>query len=774
MRSTITFWSMVMLLTNVRPCSGQNLPRITSSHVSAGALHLAWTGNSSSFEVQASSSLSDPRWRPAVITTHSNAVLAVDGTTRFYRVVTSPTLAPDKPVDDTTRMRVMEAVNQRIADLPGDDAHADGRDLLSFLSGLGEFNDSGISSDSSVWARFTDGRLLLIINNRQPADSNPIVRKPQAVQGLESLPPIPSRPLLRTGVSTGSLTVPPPPQLMDVQPVRPTALPFSSRAVLFKATLPSIEAPVLNSLVPAFRNRQYEVMGGEATLPQLKNVANLGGDIGILYIDSHGGLAMLRSITTNGTTGDRIIMDQSIFAVATSTLVTPANESLFKADFDKGEVCYAALGPAALKGLRRESGEPTTFPLFYCILPRFVSQHWSFGRNSLVYIDTCHGGSAGASSFVEACIAKGTDMYAGWSKEVDDGGALQTTQVVFDTLLGGSQILDVSPPQRAFDRLAAVDYLQRSGFDTDPKDGAKLSWYESADRGSNFGLLAPSIFSMHVDESKEELRIVGLFDPDAPTTVRLGNGTASVEIPATARRIENSGMALNPTEVVCPLPARRQPSAGDVTVVQRGHDSNTVPLTEWWLEATGEKYFSIGRPQPSATTEFRLHFRADVHSSRLRPYEEPTFRGSGATAASDSTCRVSHASGVYPYPDGNGTVTWSLPRPVDLTITYVGFNQVDSAFYGSLSFFSDGTGGVSMIAKAKNAMTVTTTFDNVQTSYQTDPGTRTFPAGQTRFDLTSFTIQSGSGTAASDAGIFRWNTSTATHAPDRNALGYAE
>ena len=752
----------------------QGQPRITQTTRTGSVVRLEWAGPAGTYEVQTRSSLTDARWRPAFITERFKAEFNAEAGTQFYRVITPPTLKPDSAVTEAVRLRVIDAVNQKIGALKGEDDHADSQALLAYVGQHPEFNDSGVTPDSSVWARFNDGRLLLILNNRPPGVKPALADLRMPTRLPDGITPIPASP--SPSVDGGPREIPPPgpPEPMDIASARPTALPDSRNAVLLRATLPGIEAPILNHLVPAFGNRQYHLVGGEASLPQLKNVRNLGGDVGVFYIDSHGGLAVSRSITTNATTGDRIIVDDTVFAVASSTAVTPATEPLYEADFRNGEVCYAVVGPKGLKNLRRTEGGSATFPPFYCVLPPFVSKYWKFGRNSMVYIDTCHGGSAGASAFIEACIANGAGNYFGWSNVVDDDGAQQTTQVLFDTLLGAGQILDVNPAQRSFDRWAVLEYLERSGFDTDLKYGAKLKGWERGDTGSDFGLLTPSIYSMNVDESKEELRIVGLFDTEAATTVRVVGAGGPLELPATVRRIASSGLSLHPTEVVCHLPARQQPSAGEVTVIQRGRQSNTVPLTEWWVQATGEKYFAVGQPQPSARMTFHLHFRADVHPSRAKPYEAPLFRGASASAASDSSSRVVSASGFYFYPDGSGNVTWTLPKPVDLGITYVGFNQVDSAFFGSMVLSGNGNGNLTLIAKAKDAMKVTQTLNNVQNSYQTDPGTRTFPPGQLKYNPETFRFESGSGPAASDSGVFHWEASTPTYAPVRSAPGYAE
>ncbi len=343
-----------------------------------------------------------------------------------------------------------------------------------------------------------------------------------------------------------------------------------------------------------------------------------------------------------------------------------------------------------------------------------------------------------------------------------------THQLTTDGVLGGSQIYQVQPRQRAFDLQAVKSYMNKKGFliDQSPNfPGAVLTFFPGTS-SSSFGLLAPSIASMSVDEDKEELRIFGLFDPDAPATVRIEGGSKK-EITATARIVDGS------TEITCPLPASQQPSAGNVTVIQRGHKSNTVPLTEWWLKATGHKYFSIGQPQPSSTIDFNLHFRTDVHSSRTAPYQVPVFRGNSARAARDSKVTVTDASGTYHDPNGIRTVSWSLSGPVELPAVY-GSLQVDLGFSGLASFSSDGGIGLTFFAKANNKMTVTETINNLQNTYPFEPGTRTFPPGKSQLDLATYTIQGGSGPAAGDSGIFTWEQASAKFAPDKTDPDYAE
>jgi hypothetical protein len=204
----------------------------------------------------------------------------------------------------------------------------------------------------------------------------------------------------------------------------------------------------------------------------------------------------------------------------------------------------------------------------------------------------------------------------------------------------------------------------RSGFDTDPdplpKGGAKLTFYENAlASGNEFGALAPSIQSMYVDEKTGELRIAGSFDPNTSATVRIeGNGTK--EISATPFIISGAATQPDPAQIICSLPARGQPSAGNVTVIQRGRTSNTVPLSEWGVSGRLVKYFTVDITSPSATYDFTLHLRTDLHPYRRLPYQASAFPGNNAAAAEDSSCSLTDASGVYNDPNGIRTVEWKL------------------------------------------------------------------------------------------------------------------
>ncbi|MCI0540826.1 MAG: hypothetical protein L0Z50_36970 [Verrucomicrobiales bacterium] len=770
---------LLLCCAGLQSLGAQTELRIVSANISAGTLALQWTATSSSYEVQSTANLKTPNWRPVLVTARTNAILNLPGTSGFFRVLTRTANAPS--IDDATRFRIFDAITQKITALSEQEAEADVQEFVDFLRGFGEFIDAGVTKNESAWARFSDGRLVIIVNNRPLASDEELARVPSLEEPTTpnsagvfdegNIPPLGSKSRIekaqsrvgRVGLATElqSRRVAPS-GLGLIVPGRPVGIPESRNAVLFKASGLGLEAPALDRLTPGLRAHGYQIQGGEAGVFELMAVQVLDDDIGVFYIDTHG----------------VEIEDVIPFALLTSTWADPDAEARLQGSLERREIGYAFLGPKTRRKLDGTRKIIVTRRPLYCILPPFVPAYWKFGKNSFVYMDTCDSATSGAAPFIQACAEVGASVYAGWTESVYDGWALSAAKMVFDLLLGDSQYYKFTPPTRAFDWVAIKARKPNihagtliNPFDISPRSGAELVFFNDTWSGNGrFGLLAPSIYWMHVDESKEELQIVGLFDFGAPATIRIEGNGGSKEIQAMPRRITGSEYQPSPTEIICPLPAKQKPSAGNVTVIQRGHASNTVPLTEWWLEAEGHKYFSVGQPNPSSTIKFNLHFRTDVHASRQIPVTEAKFPGNFADAARDSTCTITDASGIYFDPNGIRTVQWFLDKPIELPINYDA--PPNTRFAGRASFASDGKVDLILSAFAANGMRVVERIDHVENTYSFEPGTRTFPPGRSSLDPTSFAIQAGEGPAAGDSGIFKWQQAPATFAPNESTPGY--
>lgn len=750
-RASVQFlMGAVIGLMAVTIATAQTPPRVVNSAASGGALRLHWTGTAPSYAVQGTPSLTAPDWQPLLLTARTNATIPLPGGTGFFRVQALNN-SGDLEISDDRRLEILDAIGRKIESLPGTNDVVESRELASFVSSHAEFIGVGVVKDTSVWARFRDGRLLFIINNRPPATDEELEQVERLISTASTAGASSSG---EAALASAAVSLSRPAPHAITRAVRPTGLPESRNAVLFQATGVGLSAPAFARLAPAFRARGYQVQGGEAGLFELMAVKELGDDIGVFYIDTHG-------VSVEGVIP---------FALLTSTPVDSENHGRLRDNFARGEVAYVVTGP---KIRPKRPGIVVTPKPLYCVLPPFVPAYWKFGRNSLVYVDVCDSASPDAATFIERCAEAGASVYMGWTDTVDDAWALYAAGVFLGTSMGDREhLIKTATPTRSFDWPAIASYMASRRINISPRSNAELILFaDTPSANGRFGLLTPSIYSMNVDEAREELRIVGLFDSEVPATVRIeGNGVREVTVP-----VRPNSSTLHPWQIVCPLPAREQPTAGLVTVIQRGRASNPVPLTEWRVEARGKRWFSPGFPDLFSTVDFQLHFRADVHPSRSAPYQVPVFLGTSAAASRASTARVVEASGIYTdvnasNPNFVRTVEWSLPGPIDLPITYTGFGTVDRAFHGTLGIARDGNSDLVFTSKAANDMTVIETqispSGRSELRYPGDPGVRIFPPGKTRLDFTTYALESGTGPAAGDSGQFGWGEASASFPPE--------
>ncbi len=746
--------------------TAQTAPRITQANVTEGTLVLSWTGGSGFYELQATTRLDPANWRPFLRTALNGARITPGQPYGFFRLLARPGPV-STTITDQRRLELLDTISRKIETFAGDDNQADSEQLADFLSGFPEFSGVGVSPDTSVWARFTDGRPLLLFNNRS-AGTNDSLHVGHSLLPLNGSSPAPAP--LRTVAGQEAYASPAPGSLRAQNIALPTGIPASQRALLFKATLPSITAPNTEYLTPLLLRQGYQVAGGEASLENFMNVQSYSEDVGILYIDSHGGFVEAETQVHDPETGAPVANISLLFVVATSTTVDFTNEQALQANWDRGVIAYSMPAAGILKGLARDPGGAKPLPIerkgIYCITGEFVRQYWSFGRNSFVYLDTCLSGSDLASPFRNACAQKGASVIAGWNNSVHDTSASRTTKLLFDAMLGGSQIVQTTPAQRPFDLMAVYRYMVRNGLDTDPIFGGVLKLSKTSANGE-FGLLAPSIRQLSTVGEDGKVSIDGLFDQASLATVQVeGNGTLEFQV------IPDSS-----TSLVIPWAGTQSPSAGNVTVIQHGHRSNTAPLTEWRVPAHLIRHFSNAQREPFATIDFNLHVRADLHKTRLEPYGDAFFLGNSGIAEPDSTGRVISVEGMYD--DGHQTIEWMLPSPVDLPRVWYFDSTGSLGFKARVTFPSEGQTAFEASATAKNSMTViTTTQDGEESQSPGDPAGISTHAGTKGSIDQSYQILGGddSSTAGARAfgGRFSWESAPAQNPRDPGLPGYAE
>lgn len=164
--------------------------------------------------------------------------------------------------------------------------------------------------------------------------------------------------------------------------------------------------------------------------------------------------------------------------------------------------------------------------------------------------------------------------------------------------------------------------------------------------GANFGLLAPTIAYVLINEADDEAVLYGVFG-NPPANSR----SVLIGIEATVNSWTNG-------EIHCELPRTGTGSAGNVEVWVRGHKSNVRRITEWNvpIQYTWKNTSLSG---PTVAGPITLRFRADVGDYRDFPGIPPLKPERWALATRDSIASLTGSgTGV----DGGCTHTWSGQR----------------------------------------------------------------------------------------------------------------
>ncbi len=158
---------LLALLATVTHVSSQTTLRIEQTSTTNSSIALSWSGNAPAYELQSAENLGVPKWRSMLVTDRTNAVVPMPGPAGYFRIVGLS--SGFVPIDETQRFQILSNITERIMALPGTNGAADSQMLAAYLATFDEFIASGVTADTSTWARFRDGRLVVIVNNRPAA-----------------------------------------------------------------------------------------------------------------------------------------------------------------------------------------------------------------------------------------------------------------------------------------------------------------------------------------------------------------------------------------------------------------------------------------------------------------------------------------------------------------------------------------------------------------------------------------------------------------------------
>lgn len=561
------------------------------------------------------------------------------------------------------RMAALDAVELIVSALPRQSFDANTKLLVDYLKVLPPFVDAGSSADGTVWATFKGGQMMFIVNGGPP-DGPQVPAAAQKFGGRATTAPRESSALIPSTVDSPAATP-------SSSQASSGTVPKSERFHLFNALGSYYSGSDPRSDIRAMLTANgYTGTSEDATLSALRSVS---GD-GIFYLRAHGGSGSYKSDVST----------QDVYALWTASEAIDASEEMNDAkltvDLATHRVVYMLFRndrwSVALPAIVEKNRH-------YGITDSFINHYMSFSENSLIYIDACE--SANHPNLRAAF--KNASVFAGWNERAAISVLGLSARYVFDRLLGANVFAPEVPKQRPFE----FDALP-----SDPKFGKGKSFGYSTwttasgsviaaellfmKMGGDFGILAPSISALQVQDVTDELLIHGYFGPDPGADGRDSKVTIS------DGGSGDVGLAISswtPTLITTDLPKIGAGSAGNVVVTLHGHKSNTRQVLAWQgtLKYSLQEVGSL-----SQRFELDVRVRSDPHEIRNRIADTPGPNLFKAFTTNEAFEARYSASGSYSTPSGmcTGIEDWGgtgsipaifIPALGGKTYTYGG--QVD-------------------------------------------------------------------------------------------------
>ncbi len=531
---------------------------------------------------------------------------------------------PGAAVSLQARNATLAAVDERLQSLSPDNLDAAQQAIVALLRSDAAIEQVGTNEDGSVWARFTDGRPLIVdLRNAIPEELLTQILALPPEPPIDPPPlPEPTRPRQR------------PKEGGRQQAQDNSSIPKGTKVFLFNNYGPSLQ---IDSHLEHLEAWLEESAGYQ--------VANIGLQRGIiehlrfvreaavLYIIGPGDLGYVAQ-------ADSGAAEVRVYAMGTQTLRSEdgSTDAEFEDELREGTVGYLhtptiVLLPGSGQRFGRSSYR------HYFITPAFIDKWWRFVPGAQVYLDIDH--SAADNGPVRACTDQGAHSFIGWTNAVREEDSIETAQYYFSRAVGalegydGAVVSKETPNQRPFATVKLIEnmatrqrttphavpglgpttlgesFTPRSLFDGTAGQTAQLDLLVVD--GVSSPLLRPGISNLNFTDDSQNiltheegtLGIAGDFgDEYSSLVVTVG------EEPATIREAGTGFLLclISPT------------AKGPVEVEIGGHKSNPRTLTLWTGTASVREASNSG-----VTTELNLEvlIRGDVQNYRARPGEPP-------------------------------------------------------------------------------------------------------------------------------------------------------
>ncbi len=552
--------------------------------------------------------------------------------------------SPGTPVGPSQRLDTLDAVTREVMALAAGGLRFDPDELVRRLQALPTLQSVGVSTRmQNVWARFTDGRALVVPNNLRPA--------PASASALNA-PSRRRRALADAGDDFPLMLTAPQYRQLDMfgQP------PADSSVDAVHFSLPFIETDTLPKL-------RRIAMGRGFSLPEQQTIEppDVGHDNGIEGLKGIGGDGVF---FINGCAAEFVGDSGSVSTICTATPANALTEERYATLLERNVLTYAVCW-------RGVDGAWVPLPCL-AITPAFAEAfRWAFPPAS-VGIFNLTGGPM-LSDWVDVLRSAGLRHMMGWQEPVPWQRAIAFGDDLMRLLLAVGHFegdparygVTTPPPLRAYGVGETLGFLANAGL-AGPRGMSGMIYLQETNARTYVNTLLPTIDYIAFHEGEDHFELHGQFGAQQPEgEVRFGGSLGRFDEPMLA--------SADPPLLGQP-PSRSPEWAGDlikgplddalarggyVQVFNGGRHSNLVPVTFWELPVEVVTTISGGLRVVVTVT---LHLRADMRGYRLLPTDRPGDQSPFMPWASMLGSRAEHvASGSISASEAGTTTTisWS-------------------------------------------------------------------------------------------------------------------
>lgn len=604
------------------------------------------------------------------------------------------------PVSAAQRVATMDAVSAAMSTLVSTASGGPRFDAVAMaqqLQAMPAFHRVGISTRmGNVWARFTDGRSLVLVNNLQPAAG-----------ATGAAPPTPAAARSRalgTRQRRQGAAIDIPAMLTNSQ----------YRQLDMFGAVPNNSSPLAAHLMldwvdhNTLPNLRRMAMGRGFKLPtiQTQTLPDDGVDNGVVGLRDVSGDGVFFITACAAEVGST---EAPTSVICTATAHNEANEAAYATDLTRGSLVYAVSW--------RGTGDGWAPFKCLAITPLFTDLwRWSF-PTECIGIFNLSGGSV-MNEWYPALRAAGLRNLFFWDKPVPWQRLLAFVDDLVQMELGtnnldGSHVRlrEPSPPRvRAYGVGETVGYLWERRLGDDMNGTPRADYLPEPTPSLYVNVLTPTISYATINENASYIELVGQFGRQRsdflPAEVRIGSNPASLNEPLLSRADGLLPGGNVPSRRVWRgdlIQATLQPDqlrrGGYVQVLNAERWSNLVQITFWEIPINVTTTITGGLTLQMTVT---LWLRADVRGYRLKPDGDrwaggpmrvmgtsldsrATFTASGEisqTVQRDTTTiswfgsGSTGTSGGVPTVSGSGLLDWTARRwtPV-VSVTGGGFHQ---------------------------------------------------------------------------------------------------